>query len=117
LSKVGDSWQDFVGRNGFSLPENMTDSPLHFNEPSSPCRSNPSLENLHVDLQEIPVSITKTPVVFHKFTKGKKPRHDFIPKKYLEDVLYDLKDKVIVVPDPEPIQVDLNELEIKKQGR
>jgi hypothetical protein len=31
--------------------------------------------------------------------------------------LDDLKDKILVVPNPEPIQVDLNELEIKKQGR
>jgi hypothetical protein len=85
-----------------------------FNEPSSPCQSNPSLENLHVELQESPMSITKTPVIFHKSSKGKKPRHDFIPKKSLEDVLDDMKDKVLVVPSPEPVMVDLNEVKIKK---
>jgi hypothetical protein len=114
LSKVGDSWKYFMYRNGFSLPETVIDPPLHFNKSSSPCRSNPSLENLHVDLQESPVSVIKTHVVFHKSSKGKKPRCDFIPRKPLEEVLDDLKDKILVVPNPEPIRVDLNELEIKK---
>jgi hypothetical protein len=104
LSKVGDSWQNFVYRNGFSLPENVTDLPLHFNESPSPCRSNPSMENLHVNLQESPVSIDKTPVVLQKPSKGKKPRCDFIPRKSLEEVLDDLKDKILTVPNPEPIQ-------------
>jgi hypothetical protein len=104
-------------RNGFSLPENVTDLPLHFNEPPSPCRSNPSMENLHVNLQESPASIDKTPVVLQKPSKGKKPRCDFIPRKSLEEVLDDLKDKILTVPNPEPIRVDLNEIDIKKQGR
>jgi hypothetical protein len=117
LSKVGDGWKDFLYRNGFALPETVIDSPLCFNEPSSPCQSNSSLENLYVELQESLVSITKIPVVLHRSSKGKKPRHDFIPKKSLEDVLDDLKEKVFVVPSPEPVLVDLNEVEIMKHGR
>ena len=57
LSNVGDSWHNFMYRNGFTLPENVIDLPLHFNEPPNPCLSNPSMENLHVNLQESPVSI------------------------------------------------------------
>jgi hypothetical protein len=41
----------------------------------------------------------------------------FYSKKSLEDVLDNLKDKVLVVPSPEPVMVDLNEVKIKKQGR
>jgi hypothetical protein len=33
----------------------------------------------------------------------------------LEEVLDDLKDKILTVPNPEPIQVDSNEIDIKKQ--
>jgi hypothetical protein len=50
LSKDGDSWHDFVYRNGFDLPENVTDLPMHINESPIPCRSEPSMENLHVNL-------------------------------------------------------------------
>jgi hypothetical protein len=117
LSKAGDSWENFVYRNGFTLPENVTDLPLHFDEPPSPCRPNPPMENLHVNLQEIPTSIDQTPVVIQKPSKGKKPKHDFIPRKYLEEVLDDLKDKILTVPNPEPIQIDLNEPTVKKKGR
>jgi hypothetical protein len=95
----------------------VTDLPLHFNEPHNPCQSNPSMENLHVNLQESPVSIAKTHVVLQKPSKGKKLRYDFIPRKSLEEVLDDLKDKNLVVPNPKPIQVDLNELDIKKWGK
>jgi hypothetical protein len=117
LSKAGDSWHDFVYRHGFFLPENVTDLPLHINEFPSPCRSNPSMENLHVNLQESHVSIVETPVVLQNPSKGNKPRCDFIPKKSLEEVLDDLKDKILTVPNPEPIQFDSNEIDIKKQGR
>jgi hypothetical protein len=41
LSKVGDNWQDFVDRNGFAPPETVIDSPLRFDEPSSPFPINP----------------------------------------------------------------------------
>jgi hypothetical protein len=114
LSKVGDNWKDFMDRNGFAPPETVIDSPLHFDEPTSPCLSTPSLRNLHVELQGSPVSITKTPVVFHKSSKGTHQRHDFIPKKSLEDVLDNLKGKVLVVPSPGPVVGDLNEIKIKK---
>jgi hypothetical protein len=83
LSNVGDNWKDFVTRNGFAPPKTMIDSRMCFDEPSNPCLSTPSLENLHVELQEIPVSITKTLVVFHKSSKGKNMRCDFIPNKSL----------------------------------
>jgi hypothetical protein len=36
LSKTGNSWHDFLYRNGFSLLENVTELPLHFSESPSP---------------------------------------------------------------------------------
>jgi hypothetical protein len=117
FSKVGDNWQEFMDRNGFAPPKTVIDSPLCFYEHTFPCLSTPSLENLHVELQGSPVSITKTIVVFHKSSKGTHPRHDFIPKKSLEYVLDNLKDKVLIVPSPELVMVHLNEIKIKKQGR
>jgi hypothetical protein len=66
FSKVGNNWKDFVTRNGFTPLETLTYSPLCFDEPSIPFLSIPSLKTLHVKLQESPMSITKTPVVFHK---------------------------------------------------
>jgi hypothetical protein len=114
LSKAGDSWEIFVYRSGFTLPENATDLPLHSSEPPSPCRPNPYVENLQVNLQESPASIDQTPVVIQEPSKGKKPKHDFIPRKSLEEVLDDLKDKILVVPNPEPIRVDSNEIDINK---
>jgi hypothetical protein len=63
------------------------------------------------------VFIVETLVFLQKPSKGKKPRYDFIPMKYLEEVLADLKDKILIVPNPQPIRVDSNEIDIKKQGR
>lgn len=117
LSKVGDSWENFVYRNGFTLPENVINLPLHFDEPLSLCRSNPPMENLHVNLQESLVTIDQTPIVIHKPPKGQKPRCAFTPRKYLKDVLDELKDKILVVSNLEPIRVDLNESTVKKKGR
>jgi hypothetical protein len=73
------------------------------------------MENLHVNLQESPVSIAETHVVLQRPSKGNKLRCDFIPRKSLEEVLDYLKDKRLVVPNPEPIRID--ELEITKHGR
>jgi hypothetical protein len=41
----------------------------------------------------------------------------FCSQKIFEEVLDDLKDKILIVPNPEPIQVDLNEPTVKKKGR
>jgi len=75
------------------------------------------LRDLHVELQEDPVSFNKTPVDFHKFPRGTHQRHDFVPKKSLEDVLDSLKNKVRVIPNPRQDVVDLNGIKTKKQGR
>jgi hypothetical protein len=114
LSKVGDNWQDFMDRNGFSPPETEIDSPLRSDEPTGPCLSTPPLRNLHVELQGSPMSITKTPVVFHKSSKGTHRRPNFIPKNSLEDVLDNLKGKVLDVPSPGLVVGDSNESKIKK---
>jgi len=75
------------------------------------------MENLHVNLQENPASIDQNSVVIQKPPKGKKLRCDFVPRKSLEEVLVDLKDKILIVINPEPIQVGSNEIDIKKQAR
>jgi hypothetical protein len=117
LSKVGDSWKDFIDINGFSLLETVVDSPMRLNEPSNLFQSTPSIENLRVELHQSPMSITKTPIFVHKSSKGKNPRCNFIPKKSLEDVLDGLKDKFLIVPSSDLVMVDLNGVKIKKQGR
>jgi len=68
LSKVGDNWHNFMGRNGFSplTLETIIDSPLRFDEPTIPCQLTHSLWDLHVELQEDHVLITKTHVDLHK---------------------------------------------------
>jgi hypothetical protein len=58
------------------------------------------MENLHVSLQETPVSTVETLVVIQKPSKSNKLRCDFIPRKYLEEVLADLKDKTLTVHNP-----------------
>jgi hypothetical protein len=50
LAKIGDTWEDFLCRNNFTLPENTVESPLHFNTNPSPC--NPTTENQGVDPHE-----------------------------------------------------------------
>jgi len=117
LSKVGDNWQDFMDRNGFSPPKTVIDSPLHFDEPTNPWLSTPSLRNLHVKLQGSHVSITKNPIFFHKSSRGTHHRCNFLPKKSLEYVLDNLKGKVLVVPSPRLDMVHLNEIKIEKQNR
>ena len=103
------------GRNGFSPPETVIDSPLRSDEPTIPHPSTPSLRNLHVELQGSHVSITKTPIVFHKSSKGTHQRPDFIPKKYLEYVLDNLKDKVLVVPSPKQV-INWTVIQVQHKG-
>jgi hypothetical protein len=117
FSKVGDSWKDFVDRNGFAPLKTVIDPPLHFDEPAGPFLSNPSLRYLHVELQGKPMSINKTPVVFHKSSRGTHQRRDFVPKKSLEDVLDNLKGKVLTIPSLGQDVVDLDEIKTKKHGR
>jgi hypothetical protein len=63
------------------------------------------------------MSIKKTHVVFHKSSRGTHQRRSFVPKKYLEDVLDNMKGKVLVVRSPRMNVLDLNETKIKKHGR
>jgi hypothetical protein len=116
LSKTGDSWGNFLFRNNFTLPENEIESPLHLNENPSPCQSNPTIENLCVNLQEDHATTDQTSVAIRK-PSGKKPRCDFMPRKSLEEVLDVLKDKIPTVPIHEPTQVVLNKSIVKKNGR
>jgi hypothetical protein len=53
LSKTGDSWESFLLRNNFTLPNNITELPLHLNENPSPCRSNPIVPP-HESIQVVP---------------------------------------------------------------
>jgi hypothetical protein len=108
-----------VDRNGFTplTPETVIDSPLCFDEPTSPCPLTHSLWDLHVELQEDLVPFTKTHVDLHKSTRGTHQRHNFVPKKSLEYVLDKLKGKVYVIPNPGKDVVDKNEIKTKKQGK
>jgi hypothetical protein len=102
-------------RNNFTLPENAVESPLHLNKNPSPCRSNPTIENLCVDPQEDHATTDQTSVAIQN-PLGKKPRCDFMPRKSLEEVLDVLKDRVSTVPIHEPTQVVLNKSIVKKNA-
>jgi hypothetical protein len=93
LSKTGDTWEDFLFRNNFTLPENAVESPLHLNKNPNPCISNPTIENLCVDPQEDHATTDRTSVAIQN-PLGKNPRCDFMPRKSLEEVLDVLKDRV-----------------------
>ena len=114
MSKTGNNWENFLFRNNFTLPKNVIKSPLHLDENPSPWRSNPTIENLYVNLQEGPAFIDQTPIVIQEPSKSKTPKHDFIPIKSLEEVLVDLKDKTLMVPSPEPIRFYLSEPTVNK---
>jgi hypothetical protein len=62
LSKFRDSWHNFMYRNGFTLPENMTDLPLHFNESQS-LSIKPLYGKTTCQSGRKPMSIAKTHVV------------------------------------------------------
>ena len=116
LYKTRDSWESFLLRNNFTLPNNITELPLHLNENPSPYRSNPTIENLCVDPQEDHATTDQTYVVIRN-PLDKKPRCDFVPIKSLEEVLDVLKDRFPVVPIHEPTHVVLNKSFVKKKGR
>jgi hypothetical protein len=73
LSKAGDNWKKFLIRNGFVplTPEPISDSPLCLDEPTIPCPSTHSLQDLHVKLQEDPALFTETPIDFNQSTRDK----------------------------------------------
>jgi hypothetical protein len=49
-------------------------------------------------------------------TRGTHQRCDFVPKKSLEDVLDNLKGKILAVPSPGKNVVVLNEIKTKTHG-
>jgi hypothetical protein len=116
LSKTRDTWEDFLFRNNFTLPENAVESPLHINKNPILCIFNPAIKNPCVDSQEDHATIDRTSVAIQN-PLGKNPRCDFMPRKSLEEVLDVLKDRVPFVPTVEPIGVVPNELVIKKNRR
>jgi hypothetical protein len=95
----------------------VSDSPLCLDDPTIPCPSTHSLQDLHVELQEDPTLFTETPVDFHQSIRDTHQRHKFIPKKYLEEVLDKLNGKVFVTPNPRKDLVDINEIKTKKHGK
>jgi hypothetical protein len=116
LSKTGDNWENFLFRNSYTLPKNVIESPIHLDENPNPCRSNPTIKNLCVNPQEGHASIDQASIAIQN-PSGKKPRCDFYPRKYLEEVLDDLKDMILIVHTHQPIRVVLNESSVKKKRR
>jgi hypothetical protein len=63
------------------------------------------------------VVFTEAPIDFHQSTKDTHQRHEFIPKKSLEEVIDKLKGKVFVTPKLGQDLVYINEIKTKKQGK
>jgi hypothetical protein len=84
-----------------------------------PFPSTHSLQDLHIELQvaEDPALPTKTLVDSHQSIRDTHQRHEFVPKKSLEEVLDKLKGKVYVTPNLEKDLVDEKEIQIKRQGK
>jgi hypothetical protein len=114
LAKIGDTWEDFLCRNNFTLPENTVESPLIFNTNPSPC--NPTTKNQGVDPHEDHATTERNFVVIQN-PLGKKPRYDFVPRKSLEEVIDVLKERVSPAPTVEPTQGFFNKSIVKKNCR
>jgi hypothetical protein len=82
LSKTGDSWGNFLFRNNFTLPKNEIESPLHLNENPNPYRSNPTIENICVNLQEDHVS-TRSNLCFYSKSIGNEATMQFHAQKFI----------------------------------
>jgi hypothetical protein len=112
LSKIGDKWESFLSRNGFTQVENIVKSPIIVN----PNLYNPVTERQVFNSPEgsefnEPTSIVvETPVV-------KKLQCMFSPKKYLEQVIGELKGKLSPVPLNEPNLNNNHEPVVKKVSK
>jgi hypothetical protein len=101
LAQIGDTWEDFLCRNNFSLPESIVNSPLHSNINPYPC--NPMTKIQCVDSHKY-CELTKPISVAMQNPLGKKPRYNFVPRKLLEEVVDVLKERVSPAPTIETTQ-------------
>jgi hypothetical protein len=99
LAQTRDTWEDFLCRNNFTLPENIVEPPMHLNMNPSPC--NPTTENQSVDPHGDHVSIEPNSVAMQN-PLGKEPRYNFMPRKLLEEVIDVLKERVSPAPTIDP---------------
>jgi hypothetical protein len=111
LSRTGDTWEDFLCRNNFTLPEKTVESALLFNKNSSPCK--PTTKKQGVDPHKYHATIELNFVAIQN-PLGKNPRYDFMPRKLLEEVIDVLKDRVSSALIVESTQGVLNKLIVKK---
>jgi hypothetical protein len=114
LAKIGDTWEDFLCRNNFTLPENIVKSPLLFDTNPSPC--NPTIENQSVDPHGDHATTERNSVAMKK-PLGKKPRYNFMPRKLLEGVIDVLKERVSPSPTFEPNQGFFNKPIVNKNRK
>jgi hypothetical protein len=111
LSKIGDNWESFLSRNGFTQVDNTVNPPLIVN----PILDRPVTESQVFNSPDgskfnEPTSIVvETPVV-------KKLPCRFSPRKYLEQVVGELKGKVSPVPTNEP-NLNSNDKPVAKKIR
>jgi hypothetical protein len=109
LSQIGDTWESFLSRNGFSQPDNTVNSPLNVNPISDNLVTESPGFNSHIDC-EVNESMSvalQTPMV-------KTSRCIFSPRKSLEQVVDELKGKVSPVLANKPNQGHSDEPTVKK---
>jgi hypothetical protein len=114
LAEIGDTWEDFLCRNNFSLPEKPVNSPLHSNINPNPC--NPMTESQGVDLHR-DHELTEPIYVAMQNPLGQKPRYNFVPKKSLEEVVDVLKERVSHDPTIESTQGLHDKSTVKKNRK
>jgi hypothetical protein len=114
LSQIGDTWENFLCRNNFSLPESTVDSPLHSNVNPNP--DNPVTESQGFDSHR-DRELTEPIYVAMQNPLGKKPRYNFVPKKSLEEVVDVLKERVSPTPAIEPTQGLIDKPTVKKNRK
>jgi hypothetical protein len=99
LSQIRDNWESFLSRNGFSQADNTVNPPLNVNPNlDSPVTDSQVFNSLGgCEFNESVSIVLETPMV-------KELPCMFSPRKYLEQVVGELKEKYSPVPANEPNQ-------------
>jgi hypothetical protein len=121
LVNTGDTWQSFLLRNGFIPSQIDPDShlPQGIEEPVFPNILSHSLQDFRVEVQ-IPkdsVFSTSDPIKFPPVTEITSKKHEFIPKRSLEEILSHLRSRSPNIPGHSQPQNSVVNNKIKRKGK
>jgi hypothetical protein len=117
LVSVGDNWENFLIRNNFlSLRNNPVVGIVQNDEGILPLQS-PSQElQIKIQIGETLVSLSKFQDVSLPVTRATFKKKKFLPKKSLEVVVYDLKDRFVNKSQPQPVS-PVREEQLNTKGK